>query len=91
MTVEEKRYIGTKICTPILRKIQGDLQHTIVNEHSDIIHRLDPKLSLGVITPHRHVRTRLYFTSESHVHTMLNILRYGGLLEVSGEKGGEGE
>ena len=40
--------------------------------------------SEGVISPERHVRTRLYFTSESHVHTMVNILKYGGLFEVSG-------
>jgi len=26
----------------------------------------------------RRIRTRLYFTSESHLHTMLNVLRFGG-------------
>lgn len=35
------------------------------------------------MSPGRHVRTRLYFTSESHVHSLLNIFRYGGLLDVS--------
>lgn len=24
----------------------------------------------------RHVRTRIYFTSESHIHSLMNILRY---------------
>ena len=38
--------------------------------------------SEGVISPDRHVRTRLYFTSESHVHSVVNILKYGGLFEV---------
>lgn len=27
-------------------------------------------------TPQRHVRTRLYFTSESHIHSLINVLRY---------------
>lgn len=35
------------------------------------------------MSPGRHVRTRLYFTSESHVHSLLSIFRYGGLLDVS--------
>ena len=35
-----------------------------------------------MVTPDRHVRTRLYFTSQSHVHAVLNVLRYGGLLKV---------
>uniref|UniRef100_A0A671LLE8 Inositol hexakisphosphate and diphosphoinositol-pentakisphosphate kinase n=1 Tax=Sinocyclocheilus anshuiensis TaxID=1608454 RepID=A0A671LLE8_9TELE len=37
--------------------------------------------SRGVLSPGRHVRTRLYFTSESHVHSLLSIFRYGGLLD----------
>lgn len=38
--------------------------------------------SKGIQTPGRHVRTRLYFTSESHVHSLLTAIRYGGLLDV---------
>jgi hypothetical protein len=30
----------------------------------------------NVKTPQRHVRTRLYFTSESHIHSLINVLRY---------------
>lgn len=35
-----------------------------------------------MLSPGRHVRTRLYFTSESHVHSLLSVFRYGGLLDV---------
>ncbi|KAF0303433.1 Inositol hexakisphosphate and diphosphoinositol-pentakisphosphate kinase [Amphibalanus amphitrite] len=37
--------------------------------------------SRGVSSPQRHVRTRLYFTSESHLHSLLTMLRYGGLAD----------
>lgn len=40
------------------------------------------RYSRGVLSPGRHVRTRLYFTSESHVHSLLSVFRYGGLLDV---------
>lgn len=43
----------------------------------------DFRYSRGVLSPERHVRTRLYFTSESHVHSLLSILRYGALCDVS--------
>nr|CAB3493647.1 unnamed protein product [Digitaria exilis] len=35
----------------------------------------------NVRTPERHVRTRLYFTSESHIHSLMNVLRYCNLDE----------
>jgi hypothetical protein len=34
-----------------------------------------------VHSPYRHVRTRLYFTSESHLHSILNVLKYAHLEE----------
>ncbi len=34
----------------------------------------------GILSPGRHVRTRLYFTSESHIHSLLTVLSLGGLV-----------
>lgn len=41
------------------------------------------RYSRDVGSPHRHVRTRLYFTSESHIHTVTNALRCAKLFDVS--------
>ncbi|KAK7365089.1 hypothetical protein VNO80_13894 [Phaseolus coccineus] len=50
-------------------------------------YRLDPKYA-NVKTPDRHVRTRLYFTSESHLHSLMNVLRYCNLDESLEEEEG---
>eukprot|EP00731_Ephydatia_muelleri_P011804 Em0006g698a len=81
ITKEEKLNIATQVCQPLLKKIKSDFDRVVCNEVSDIIHRLDARNSEGVVSPDRHVRTRLYFTSESHVHAMANVLKYGGLFE----------
>ena len=80
--MKDKLDIAKKICSPLLRKIQADLHHTIINKQGEVSHRLDPRRSKGVVSPNRHVRTRLYFTSESHVHSLLNILKYSDLVKV---------
>ncbi|XP_011301703.1 inositol hexakisphosphate and diphosphoinositol-pentakisphosphate kinase isoform X11 [Fopius arisanus] len=82
LTVQEKLTIGQGTCTPLLKKIRADLQRNIEESGEETVNRLNPRYSHGVSSPGRHVRTRLYFTSESHVHSLLTVLRYGGLLDV---------
>lgn len=87
MTRAEKLTIAQGICAPLLRKIKADLQRnvdaeTVENDEEDTINRLNPRYSSGVSSPGRHVRTRLYFTSESHVHSLLTIISEGGLVDV---------
>ncbi|XP_065883537.1 inositol hexakisphosphate and diphosphoinositol-pentakisphosphate kinase 2-like isoform X2 [Dysidea avara] len=79
ITRDEKIEIAGTVCQPLLHKIQTDITHTVSNIGTDIMHQLDPKYSSGVVTPKRHVRTRLYFTSESNIHAMVNMLRFGSL------------
>uniref|UniRef100_A0A8C1G8A4 Inositol hexakisphosphate and diphosphoinositol-pentakisphosphate kinase n=1 Tax=Cyprinus carpio TaxID=7962 RepID=A0A8C1G8A4_CYPCA len=74
----EKLDIAYAYCLPLVKKIQLDLQRTHEDES---VNKLHPLYSRGVLSPGRHVRTRLYFTSESHVHSLLSIFRYGGLLD----------
>ncbi|KAK2867221.1 hypothetical protein Q8A67_025338 [Cirrhinus molitorella] len=78
ITKAEKLDIASAYCLPLVKKIQLDLQRT---HEDEAVNKLHPLYSRGVMSPGRHVRTRLYFTSESHVHSLLNIFRYGGLLD----------
>ena len=79
ITLADKLNISKNICNRLFKKIRADLQFNVQPEN---MHRLDPSESRDIATPHRHVRTRLYFTSESHVHSVLAALRYGDLFKV---------
>lgn len=89
MTRAEKLTIAQGICTPLLKKIKADLQRNIEqteeaeDDMEDSGNRLDGRYATGVSSPGRHVRTRLYFTSESHIHSLLTVLSHGGLVHVS--------
>ncbi|XP_076452977.1 inositol hexakisphosphate and diphosphoinositol-pentakisphosphate kinase 2-like isoform X5 [Babylonia areolata] len=81
ITVDEKLHIAQNYCLSFLRKIRSDFLQVVNPNMEDATTRLDSRYSKGVASPERFVRTRLYFTSESHIHSMLNMLRYGNLFE----------
>ncbi|XP_023068005.1 inositol hexakisphosphate and diphosphoinositol-pentakisphosphate kinase 2 isoform X15 [Piliocolobus tephrosceles] len=87
ITKAEKLEIAKGYCTPLVRKIRSDLQRT---QDDDTVNKLHPVYSRGVLSPERHVRTRLYFTSESHVHSLLSILRYGALCNTNDSQNEDG-
>lgn len=74
-----KRFLGTKMCHAFLTKILKDIKIATSDEtHKDMSYLLDSSHAddLNIRTLGRSIRTRLYFTSESHMHTLLNVLRY---------------
>ncbi|OQV16333.1 Inositol hexakisphosphate and diphosphoinositol-pentakisphosphate kinase [Hypsibius exemplaris] len=87
ITLKEKLAIAQGVATPLLKKIRADMQHVIdVPESQDDpenVNRLHPRFSQNVASPGRMVRSRLYFTSESHIHSLMNIFRFGGLIPAN--------
>jgi hypothetical protein len=61
----------------LIEKIKRDLWITHTKAEDDQHYYLDHTHAedLDISSPSRNVRTRLYFTSESHLHTLLNVLR----------------
>jgi hypothetical protein len=80
-TIAEKRSVGVKICSSLLDKLMDDLNIARTDNKADMRYmiNMDYSADLPINTMGRRIRTRLYFTSESHLHTMLNVLRFAGI------------
>jgi Histidine phosphatase superfamily (branch 2) len=78
-TIEEKRSVGVKICHGLLEKIKFDLSVARTDNEVEPMRFMintDYSQDLPINSMGRRIRTRLYFTSESHLHTVLNVLRF---------------
>ncbi|KAL5257711.1 hypothetical protein ACHWQZ_G012583 [Mnemiopsis leidyi] len=85
ITEPEKVEIGRMILSPLVRKLMADLKVASTDDTSDNPYRLNPSYMPNVLSPGRYVRTRLYFTSESLIHSFLNLTRYAGLCDPEDE------
>jgi inositol-hexakisphosphate/diphosphoinositol-pentakisphosphate 1-kinase len=74
----EKRSIGRKMCHALIHKIQYDLMIAQSGSDVDMQCMLDEShgRDLNIHCLHRCIRTRLYFTSESHLYTLFHVLGY---------------
>ena len=77
-TIAEKISIGNKMCRALLEKIKYDLIIARTDNQVDMRYmiNMDYSADLPINTMGWRIRRRLYFTSESHLHTLINVLRF---------------
>lgn len=92
MSLEDE--LMMKLASRVLRDYQdGEGAEEGQGQEAPAMHRLCPSYASDINSPMRHVRTRIYFTSESHIHSLMNVLRFchlpggqtsGGLMSPEG-------
>ena len=71
----DKVAIGACIGAAMLAKLRTDMMASTTIDNVDHFH--GKRVHRGKEDRERHVRTRLYFTSESHIYSLFNVLRWG--------------
>ncbi|KAL1510203.1 hypothetical protein AB1Y20_006533 [Prymnesium parvum] len=77
-TLQDMTAIGAGTLHHLLKKFLKDTSlddrdQLLESEAQETVHKLDPR---HISTPYEHLKTRLYFTSESHVYSLFNLLRW---------------
>ncbi|CAM9145519.1 unnamed protein product [Discosporangium mesarthrocarpum] len=79
MSKRDKVSIGARTCRQLLTKLRNHFLEACSDiETCDIHHKVNLAHAPALSRPccGTMVRTRLYFTSESHLHTLINVLRH---------------
>lgn len=74
ITNEEKIITAQEIASPLLQKILADLMFWKVKQYEDQYWKYQNN---GNGEDWKHIRTRLYFTSASHIYSVLHLLTLG--------------